>query len=101
MAREARHLHADALIKAIYEASSLLPKPIDRVVVKGSVITVEGGGRRVTFRELISHTGDPRTGAPFAGGTSGDAIVVQGKDGVTSSAAGPWGFLRSLFSGVR
>jgi hypothetical protein len=80
MAREARFLHADALIAAIHHASGLLPAPVERLTTHGSMIRVEGGGRRVVFRMDQSQTYDPETGTPTLGGTSGEALLVSGPD---------------------
>ena len=79
-------------MSAIRQASSLLAGPIERVSVAGAIITVEGGGQRVVFRETVSQTVDPVTLQPLAGGTSCEAILVRG---VTASR-GPRGLLRRL-----
>jgi hypothetical protein len=92
LAREARYLHADALMSAIHQASSLLAGPIERVSVAGAIITVEGGGQRVVFRETVSHTVDPTTLKPLAGGTSCEAILVHDAE----ASPGPNRLLRML-----
>ncbi|HEY1607333.1 MAG TPA: hypothetical protein VGF77_17220 [Allosphingosinicella sp.] len=79
MAREARFLHADSLSRAIYQASSLLAQPIDRLEVIGSKIHVGAGGQRVVFQATQSQTYN-REGTPTLGGTSGEAVLVSGPE---------------------
>jgi len=79
MAREARFLHADSLSKAIYEASSLLAQPIDRLEVIGSKIYVGARAERVVFEATQSQTYN-QEGTPTLGGTSGEAVLISGPE---------------------
>jgi hypothetical protein len=88
VAREGRFLHADTLMAAIHQASVLLADPIERVVVVGDTIRIDAGGRRAVFRRSVSHAMSA-DGTPMAGGTSGEAVLVE-------EAALPAGRLRGL-----
>jgi hypothetical protein len=94
MAREPRFLHADSLSRAIYQASSLLVQPIDRLEVIGSKIYVRAGHQRVVFQTGQSESYNWETKTAVLGGTSGEAELLSGPE---SDVAGLLGRLKLLF----